>query len=83
MTVEFHVGDYHPIWRREEYTLRHLRDVFAGASACGLMLHHKERNSWAAMGTLASNIPGAPPREADMSLESIYAESHRRIHVRS
>ena len=46
LTVEFHVGLAIKSGDARNYTLRHLRDAFADASACNLMLHHKERNAW-------------------------------------
>ena len=86
MTVEFHVGLAIQSGDARNYTLRHLRDVFAGASACGLMLHHKERNSWGCDGYACieySWVSATHARRTFMSLRASLSESHRRIHVRS
>lgn len=86
MTVEFHVGLAIQSGDARNYTLRHLRDVFAGASACGLMLHHKERNSWGCDGYACieySWVSATHARRTFMSLRASLPESHRRISVRS
>ena len=46
LVAEVHVGRAITSGDAGRYQLRQLRAAFANASACGLMLHHKERNGW-------------------------------------
>lgn len=41
LNIEVHLPSYSTLFR-----VRALYDLFAGARACGLMLHHKEVNTW-------------------------------------
>jgi len=50
MVVEFHVGAAIKSGDAMLYQLHHLRDAFANASNCDLLLHHKERNGWGCSG---------------------------------
>ena len=67
-------------------TYRELHALFAGALRCGLVLHHKERNSWGCDGYACieySWVSATHARRTFMSLRASLSESHRRIHVRS
>ena len=69
MTVEFHVGLAITSGDRERYKLWQLRDAFADAYKCGLMLHHKERNAWGCDGFVCVEFSWVSARHARRTLQ--------------